>query len=160
MDPVTIGLAVGAVGAAAAASSASKANSNARRTSRAATAQADANKALTKIEFTERQRKLAETFSQYNKTLGASAGIRGVGDTSSTIALQRASLASALRDESMLEAGQTSTTSAIDAQALNIHNQSISQMQNPFMSGITGGLGGLQSGLSLGDSLEKAGWIK
>ena len=84
MDPVTLGAIGLGLGAASAVASTSKANSNARRTARAATAQAESNKAITDIEFTERKRKLAESFSQYSKTLASSAGVRGVGNSTST----------------------------------------------------------------------------
>lgn len=157
----TTALALGglAVGAAGSVMSAQKANSNARRTARAAKLQAEANSAYTTIEYNQRKKKLAEAFSQYNKSATASAGIRGVGETSSTEAIRRASLASALSDQYNLDQSESAAQAAIAAQEANITNQAASSMQSPLFSGIMGGLGGLQSGLSLASSLENAGVI-
>jgi hypothetical protein len=155
-----LGIGMAAASAGMAAASASQANSNARKTARNAQRQAETNKALSAVEYRDKKQKLAQSYSQYAKSASASAGIRGVGSSSSTEALRRASLASALNDQTMMGWSQTSTNWAYDARAADITNQAAASIQSPFLSGISGGISGLQMGLSLSDSIQKAGWIK
>jgi hypothetical protein len=158
-DPVTLALGGGMAvfGAASSASQASTANANARRQAQAASQQGAANALLNDQAVQSEINKLSRQFNQYLKSADASAGVRGVAGSAASEALRRASMAASFQDVTNIQRQGATQEVAIWANTQNQINAARASMQNPWLSGISGGLQGLQSGLALGSALNQAG---
>lgn len=154
---IGIGIFTTAFGAASSAAASSASNRNARRQMQLSAAAAAANAVLNDQATQSQIRKLSVQFAQYSKTLDASSAFRNVTGSQASESIRRASLASALEDVTSIQRQSAAQESNIFTQAQSDINRASSMIQNPWMTGIAGGLQGLQAGLSLASSFNAAG---
>lgn len=154
-DPITGGLVVGGLMAGGSMIQASQGNANARRGARSALAAARANEYLNMQAATSKRSQLAAQFGQYTRAATASASVRNALTSASTEAMERASLASALTDQSNISAEERATQVNIWTGAQNTINQYQSQMQSPLLAGMMGGISGFASGASMSSAFKK-----
>ncbi len=154
-DPFTLAAVIGGVSMAASAASAANQNAQIRKQAGTARKLENYNQAQRDIALTDANVKIGKSLHRFLGAISAGAAERGVGFGGSTYASEISSRLQAVEDSTNAKFNTDNANTSGQLQTDQRIQDLYSKIQNPVFAGITGGLGGFTTGLSISNGLRE-----